>query len=170
MDKILKELIEEGLTRPQIGERIGKSESQVYRLLKRYGLRTKRYNNHDPNATHRVCRYCGKRRILDEFPLAGHGKPYRRWRCSTCYVKQKMDRIRILRLWIREIKSELKCSRCGNDDFRVLQFHHNGDKHFNIGDAARRGYAKERIKKEIDKCEAICANCHQIETFEGWQK
>jgi ribosomal protein L37E len=173
MDKIqIEKFIAEGFTKPQIAVALGKSTSQVGRLLKKYGLKTKRYNDHDPNATHRICRYCGEKYPIEEFAKASSkdGNIYRRWRCLSCYSKLKADRRQGIRLWLRELKSNLCCNRCGNDDFRVLQFHHNGNKHFNVADALRWGYAKDRILSEINKCEVICANCHQIETFDTWQK
>ncbi len=53
--------------------------------------------------------------------------------------------------------------RCGIKDPRVLDFHHvNGkDKLFGIG-GFRRAVGFEQIKKEIEKCEVVCANCHRI--------
>jgi hypothetical protein len=59
------------------------------------------------------------------------------------------------------------CSKCGNDDYRVLEFHHIQEKEFNIGDSINRGFSKEKILLEIKKCEILCANCHRIETYES---
>ena len=36
---------------------------------------------------------------------------------------------------------------------------------FNIGDAVRDGISLDRIKKEIEKCIVLCANCHAIRPF-----
>jgi hypothetical protein len=36
------------------------------------------------------------------------------------------------------------------------------DKEFNIGDAAKNGFSRERILSEITKCTTLCANCHRI--------
>jgi predicted DNA-binding transcriptional regulator YafY len=52
--------------------------------------------------------------------------------------------------------------RCGFDDYRALQFHHDGDKEHNVADMLRSGFALESIKFEAQKCEVLCANCHQI--------
>jgi hypothetical protein len=52
------------------------------------------------------------------------------------------------------------CERCGyNKSNSVLQFHHLNpqEKDFNIGN---KSYSFERIKKEVDKCIMVCANCH----------
>ena len=56
METILNKLIEEGLTARQIGEKIGRSRQQVHNLLKKFGLRTRRYNDHNPNVKARICR------------------------------------------------------------------------------------------------------------------
>ncbi len=55
-----------------------------------------------------------------------------------------------------------KCQICGyNKCPGALDLHHfNGKKDFGIGD---KGYTRswERIKKELDKCILVCANCHR---------
>lgn len=68
--------------------------------------------------------------------------------------------------WRKRKKVELveykggKCEICGyNKSYNVLQFHHiNPDeKDFTI---SRKSYSLERLKKEVDKCILVCANCH----------
>jgi len=48
-----------------------------------------------------------------------------------------------------------------------LQFHHQNseDKVFNISRAANTGISLDRIKKEINKCIVLCANCHLIRHY-----
>lgn len=60
------------------------------------------------------------------------------------------------------------CASCGNTDKRVLDFHHIDDttKLFTLASRRVAGYAKEKIKLEIDKCEVLCANCHRIKHWE----
>lgn len=55
------------------------------------------------------------------------------------------------------------CVRCGYNKFDgALQFHHKNpkEKSFNISTSSK-GW--EAIKKELDKCELLCANCHAEE-------
>ena len=59
-------------------------------------------------------------------------------------------------------KKTLQCNRCGFNDYRALQFHHERDKEHNIAEMLRCGFALEKIKIEAEKCEVLCANCHQI--------
>lgn len=52
------------------------------------------------------------------------------------------------------------CERCGySKSIAVLQFHHTdpSEKDFTI---SGRSYSFERLKKEVDKCILVCANCH----------
>ena len=61
-----------------------------------------------------------------------------------------------------------KCMICGYDKCqRALSFHHLNPKEKDF-DLSSRGLTRswERIKKEIDKCVLICANCH-MEIHDG---
>ena len=83
------------------------------------------------------------------------------YRCCKCNMKRVSDRRRKLKLMAIEYKGG-KCYRCGyNKSVRVLGFHHLDpkEKDFNIG---RKGFTRswEKIKKELDKCILVCANCH----------
>lgn len=65
-----------------------------------------------------------------------------------------------------ELKSTLKCNRCGENDIACLDFHHTDkdDKDFSIS-AVVKDYSWDRILEEIEKCEVLCANCHRKEHF-----
>ena len=69
--------------------------------------------------------------------------------------------------YIQGIKNQLCCADCGERHSATLQFHHlnSEDKTFTIGDAVNRGFSLDRIKKEIEKCIILCANCHAIRHF-----
>lgn len=71
--------------------------------------------------------------------------------------------------WIRELKSNLKCTRCPESHIACLQFHHLDPtkKEFTIGDKDTRFFSKEKILREIEKCIVLCANCHAKEHFVG---
>jgi DNA-binding Lrp family transcriptional regulator len=77
--------------------------------------------------------------------------------------------------WRKRKKQELvvykggKCERCGYDkSIEALQFHHikPSEKDFSI---SGKSYSIERLKKEVDKCIMVCANCH-IEIHEESRK
>lgn len=58
-----------------------------------------------------------------------------------------------------------KCADCGNSDRRVLEFHHAKKRRSNgctIASLLKSSWLK--LKKELDKCKLLCANCHKIRT------
>lgn len=58
-----------------------------------------------------------------------------------------------------------KCIKCGyNENIEALQFHHRNpkDKEYNISEEMKNKKIDE-LKKEADKCDLLCANCHIIE-------
>jgi hypothetical protein len=66
--------------------------------------------------------------------------------------------------FVQQQKVGLSCKQCGNEDIRVLDFHHrdNETKEVSISLIARKGWRNERILQEIAKCDVLCANCHRI--------
>lgn len=62
---------------------------------------------------------------------------------------------------VSELKVQCGCSLCGERHPAVLQFHHvRGEKEFEISTAVSQNMKWERIAKEIEKCDVLCANCH----------
>ena len=59
-------------------------------------------------------------------------------------------------------KNTLECCKCGEDTACCLDFHHRNpnQKEIEISKAIRFGWGKERLQKEIDKCDIVCKNCH----------
>jgi len=59
------------------------------------------------------------------------------------------------------------CSNCGyNKHPQALHFHHidPDGKTMGVSRMVQNSFSWDRILKEIDKCELLCANCHSIET------
>ena len=58
-----------------------------------------------------------------------------------------------------------KCSKCGyNKCIQALELHHKNpeEKEFTINNAIMvKNYKFKNIKKEVDKCILVCANCHR---------
>ena len=56
-----------------------------------------------------------------------------------------------------------QCARCGyNKSLKALDFHHldRKEKRFRLADASRHKLLEE-LKREVDKCVLLCANCHR---------
>lgn len=76
-------------------------------------------------------------------------------------IKAVAKRRRKIKLLAIEYKGG-KCSICGYYKYPgALDLHHiHGKKSFGIGD---KGYTRswETVKRELDKCILVCANCHR---------
>lgn len=62
-----------------------------------------------------------------------------------------------------KIKAERGCVRCGEKDPDCLDFHHldPATKTYTISRLYGGTWSWERILKEIELCEVLCANCHR---------
>jgi len=76
--------------------------------------------------------------------------------------------------FIWDYLKENSCVDCGESDPIVLEFDHKIgiDKHKDISLMVKDGYSIDMIKKEIDKCDVRCANCHRRKTANtfNWYK
>lgn len=68
--------------------------------------------------------------------------------------------------YIKEIKESNPCMDCGEFyPYYVMHFDHIYDKNGSVSDLSRASSSIERIQKEIDACELVCANCHAERTY-----
>lgn len=87
---------------------------------------------------------------------------------SERIAKGKKKRSERINKYIQDYKLSKGCSICGyNKCARALDFHHNGDKEFAISKVAG-SMSLENIKKEMEKCVVICANCHR--ELHAWEE
>lgn len=66
--------------------------------------------------------------------------------------------------FIFEFLNKNPCNICGEKDVLVLEFDHLHDKKYNISEMISSGLTLEVLKKEIEKCQVLCANCHRRKT------
>jgi hypothetical protein len=103
------------------------------------------------------CRECQRRKIRQHY-------------CDNrqYYIDKATIRTTGLREWLKDIKSELKCQKCGEDHPACIEFHHRdpSKKDMDLATVAGRGICKERILKEIEKCDILCSNCHRKYHFD----
>lgn len=111
------------------------------------------------------CKTCGLIKPLSEYYKHKSGKDGYRTKCKDCdrdYTRNKNKGIREKNQeWMCKYLEEHPCVHCGETDIRVLEFNHLGNKTHNIADLLSKAASIKKIKKEIDKCEVLCANCHK---------
>lgn len=90
---------------------------------------------------------------------------------KTQYYKDKAaERRKALKKQFDELKLDLRCESCGESHIACLDFHHLNpeEKDMNVSRAVADGWGLERIKKEIEKCKVLCANCHRKLHYEEY--
>lgn len=72
-------------------------------------------------------------------------------------------RKQVLKAYIAKIRAESTCPQCGEDADCCFDFHHRNpaEKKFVVSSAPTRGVSLDTLKKEIVKCDILCANCHR---------
>jgi len=63
-----------------------------------------------------------------------------------------------------------QCQKCGYDKcVAALSFHHRDpkEKEFRLSSGRTKNW--EKVKKELDKCDLLCANCH-MEVHDQWKR
>ena len=128
----------------------------------------------------KTCSKCRLDKPESEFGKKGSGlQPW----CRSCnairsrqyYSENKEKHRRVVIERNKKIKKENQqkfleylrthpCVDCGVDDLVVLELDHLRDKEHNVTTMFS-GYSWNRILKEINKCEVVCANCHRRRTF-----
>ena len=94
----------------------------------------------------------------------------RRWYSENkssekAHVKRRKGEIRT---WFQKYKESLKCSKCEENHPATIDFHHKvGKKENGISKMVADGYSINRIKKELEKCDVLCANCHRKVHFKN---
>jgi hypothetical protein len=75
------------------------------------------------------------------------------------YAKRKQKRE-----LFREYKSKLSCAHCGESDPKCIDFHHVDASKKRKGISAMStagGWSDETLRREVEKCISLCANCHR---------
>ena len=89
-------------------------------------------------------------------------------RVTEYKTKYKNKQKRLAKDYINNIKSR-GCKICGTKNIHCLDFHHRPEhtKKDTVCNLVRQGYSFNTIKKEIEKCDIICSNCHRSKHYTG---
>lgn len=134
------------------------------------------YNRHM-----RICGSCKVNKKESEFNKKGNGYQSQCRVCQRAWYKNyydnnpnEKDRLleknrvsrKELRQKIIDFKSGIPCKDCGiTYPHYVMDFDHiNNDKEFSVSNLVTHS-SWEKIKKEIEKCELVCSNCHRERTY-----
>lgn len=125
------------------------------------------------------CTKCKQWKDEEEFSWKNKAEGKRHSQCKECRRKADNERyatdpdrreavkmvhknqVKYIRDYILDIKKNSKCAICGDSRWYVLDFHHIKGKDFTISEKVREGCSLDTIKKEIEKCILVCANCHR---------
>lgn len=126
----------------------------------------------------KICTKCQQEREETDFAFQNKSLGKRHAQCKTCHKKYTVNHYinnkdKYLayankynpiyyargRKLVDEYKLKRGCVYCGMKELCCLDFHHKGDKKFNI--ASSLFLSVEALKKEIAKCQVVCSNCHR---------
>lgn len=111
----------------------------------------------------KTCSKCKIQKPITDFHTKDGGK-YIRYICKKCHHSDGVTRSKQYKIDAINYKGG-KCQICEyNHSAAALEFHHRdpNEKDFSFGSVNR---SFNSIKKELDKCDLLCSNCHR-ETHE----
>lgn len=162
--ELLKNYIDLGYSTYRIGTALGKSQGAIKYWLKKYELRTTTNSKQkvfiESGLKFKICPKCHNKKEVNNtnFYIQKSGELHS-W-CKDCNNQSTIDRQREFKLQAIEYKGG-KCVYCGyNRCAAGLDFHHldPSKKEYNIG--SFRTFSLDLAKKELNKCELVCRNCH----------
>jgi predicted HNH restriction endonuclease len=109
----------------------------------------------------KFCQYCKTTKPISEF-YKRRGKEGGSSYCKPCTNSETSHRAIAFKERCVEYKGG-KCEICGyNKYFGALEFHHKdpSQKDLQISKVRTRTFT-DKIKKELDKCQILCSNCHR---------
>lgn len=113
----------------------------------------------------KYCPDCEQDKPLTDFYNSATHSQGKMYYCKKCF------NIRCIKRWIqRKIDMILyyggKCTRCDltleESHYSVFEFHHRNSKEKEFSWDKLRLQSIDKIKKELNKCDLLCANCHRI--------
>lgn len=120
----------------------------------------------------RKCSVCKIEKDLDEFHKKANDHSYMCKECRKIYIrnhyknnktkyieKAKKSNEKAVEAF-NQMKSELKCVKCGESHIACLDFHHL-DPNKKEASISRLINSTKKLQQEIEKCIVLCSNCHR---------
>ncbi len=123
------------------------------------------------------CSLCHKVGPCSFTGMTQTGKPVYRTYCDLCRRKKEKlfrkarrksitEQARLRKIAIKKKCIEYlggECYHCGNRSINVLTFHHRDPEKKEHTISQIKDWSWEKIRKELDKCDMLCFNCHMEE-------
>jgi predicted transcriptional regulator len=159
--QVLESLINNGLSQREIAKKLNCSQGAIKYQLSKHILKTKKsqYNRlREPDSV--ICD-CGETDKSKFYFRLVKRKKYYRFRCKACDNKSNIERFRTYKKLAVAYKGG-KCEKCGYATcLGALDFHHKNPILKDPNWINIRSWTPHKIKKELDKCMLLCANCHR---------
>ena len=145
IEKEMLDLLQQGFLKKDIAEELGVSYAYVRK--KTQGTSSKRSNRKY------TCSKCGKTGKENFYST-------KKYTCKSCWNEYTYQKGKDKMLAYMESRGGAKCERCGYDRcLNALEFHHRNP--YEKDPDWNRGWGIDRLSKELDKCDILCANCHR---------
>lgn len=161
----LEEYLKENKSFNQISKEEKKSLTTIRYWMKKYNLTSKfdsiRYKEKIEYGEHRFCPRCKSLCDVNNF-YNRRDKKNASVYCKNCTNNQTKERQQNVKKQMIDYKGG-KCELCQYSKYQgALEFHHldPNEKDFNLSNLKNYKF-DDVIKKELDKCVLVCANCHR---------
>ena len=135
-----------------MGTKIGLDDKLIEKIKKYYKTHSIEETINEFNISKTtILKYCDSKRVK----LTNEERKKK----NVSYVQNRRKKIKEMAITYKGGA----CEECGyNKCYEALEFHHldPAEKDFSIGS---KGYTRswDKVKKELDKCAMLCANCHR---------
>lgn len=111
----------------------------------------------------KICTQCGRELPIEQFYWRDKKNNLRRSECKDCHNNYVKNKYQDNKNKINFLKTKLKCAKCGDDRYYVLDFHHIDpqEKEKPVSRLLSSSASENHLQNEIDKCICLCANCHR---------
>lgn len=112
---------------------------------------------------YKICTKCGRKLPITDFNWRNKAKGTRRSECKYCHSAYMKKKYQQKKQQIQELKSQMKCAKCGESRGYVLDFHHLNpeQKENTIARMTSNNYELNKVYDEVKKCIVLCSNCHR---------